>query len=185
VADKAAPLAALVEALRDAIATTPSGAASLAWAEIAGERISAHAWVERIAGDTLEIAVDSPAWAHSLHLMAPELLGRLRERAHLAESVCRIRFRPARPADDDLPATAVETPAAAPARACDRADDGGSRLSQEVIAELSAAIARAGDAQLVEALRGLLRVFVGSDPAEAGGRLSGRGRMPGSSFVEG
>jgi predicted nucleic acid-binding Zn ribbon protein len=47
------------------------------WAETVGETVAAHVRPERIEGDALVVAVDSPAWASHLKTHAPDLLGKL------------------------------------------------------------------------------------------------------------
>jgi predicted nucleic acid-binding Zn ribbon protein len=47
------------------------------WAETVGETVAAHVRPERIEGDALVVAVDSPAWASHLRTHATDLLGKL------------------------------------------------------------------------------------------------------------
>ncbi len=66
------------------------------WAETVGETVAAHVRPERIDGDALVVAVDSPAWASHLRTHAPELLRKLSGVAGLgALSSLVIRVRPA------------------------------------------------------------------------------------------
>ncbi len=52
-----------------------------AWPEAVGPTVAANAWPARIARDgTLHVNTSSSAWAFELGQLAPEMLGRLRER---------------------------------------------------------------------------------------------------------
>jgi predicted nucleic acid-binding Zn ribbon protein len=66
--------------------------ALLAWPEVAGSVVGAHARAEAIRDGVLLVATDTPAWAQELHMRRGELLSRLT--AHVGEGVVReIHFR--------------------------------------------------------------------------------------------
>lgn len=67
------------------------------WAEAVGETVAAHVRPERVDGNALVVAVDSPAWASHLRTHAPEFLHKLSDVAGApAFSSLVIRVRSAR-----------------------------------------------------------------------------------------
>jgi predicted nucleic acid-binding Zn ribbon protein len=51
------------------------------WEEAVGQPVALHVWPERIDGDLLIVAVDSPAWASHLRTVAATILKQLDELA--------------------------------------------------------------------------------------------------------
>ncbi len=120
-----------------------------AFAVAAGEQISAHAWAEGVTGDTLVIATDSPVWSHQLHMLEPELIGKLKAVAGADCPVARLRFRSGS-------RRRVSGDTAAPAKRA-------RRLSRADTAAVRAAAEEAGDEALARALAGALRAQVQPD----------------------
>jgi hypothetical protein len=94
-----------------------------AWPDLAGDTAARNAWPLRLARDgTLHVATSSSTWAYELDRLAPELLGRLRERLGTgapsalrfapgplpaaSEVAAEERPEPVRPAPDDRAAAA-------------------------------------------------------------------------------
>jgi Dna[CI] antecedent, DciA len=50
------------------------------WEELVGEAVARHARPLRLAGGTLVVAVDQPAWATQVRVLAPGILTRVAER---------------------------------------------------------------------------------------------------------
>jgi predicted nucleic acid-binding Zn ribbon protein len=50
------------------------------WQEVVGDQVSPHAHVRRLRGRTLEVSVDSDAWATELTYLATTLIERLNRR---------------------------------------------------------------------------------------------------------
>jgi len=179
--DRPSRVGPLVARLTDQVARSPSGAASLAWAEVVGDKIAAHAWVDAVVGDTVEISVDSPAWSHHLQLISGELLARLRDRSGLPEPVRRLRFRPASrsqepPGDEpDRPGTCAAERASARETAIAPAGPFVRRqgLTPEEAADLETVLARLADPALARALRGALGARVSAETRNRGPAQSG------------
>jgi hypothetical protein len=121
----------------------------LAWPQVVGPQIAAHAAPIEIRGKTLRVVVDSSPWLHELTLLKPLLLGKLARHAEGA-LVQDVRF------------VIGELPARSSTAAADPTPH--RTLSEEEVAQVDAAVNALTDPAIRESARRLFVLGLGGAP---------------------